>query len=388
MARLSRRTGWDRSVNRLARIAAERRRAGKPILDLTETNPTRVGLPPPADVLSSLAAPEGLVYEPLPFGWGPARRAVAEGYAACGAHVDAEDVVLTPSTSEAYSWLFKLLCDPGDDVLVPRPSYPLFDYLAELESVRVERYELGFDGAWHLDVAAVASAVSPRTRAVVVVSPNNPTGSYLDRRERDALVGLCADRGLALICDEVFAGFDLDAPDDAVFTVAGAREVLCAALGGLSKSCGLPQLKLGWIAVSGPPGEREEALARLEIVADTYLAVGTPVQLAAPSLLRRRAELAAPIRRRIRECLEVARGVISPDLPADVLPVEGGWSAVVRVPDTLGEEERAAALLESAGVLVHPGYFFDFPRGAHLVVSLLTPPDVLRSGLLEIARRL
>jgi len=388
MVSLSQRTGWDRSVNRLARIAEQRRRQGRLILDLTVTNPTRVGLAPPGGLLESLASPEGLVYDPHPFGWGSARQAVAGDYAARGAPVTADDVVLTPSTSEAYSWLLKLLCNPDDAVLVPRPSYPLFDYLAGLESVRVERYDLAFDGAWRLDVDAVASAVTPRARAVIAVSPNNPTGSYLKRDESAALLGLCAERGLALICDEVFADFPLQAPEDAVFTIAGARETLCVALGGLSKSWGLPQLKLGWMAVSGPTEARAEALARLEIVADTYLAVGTPVQLAAPTLLQRKAELAEPLRRRVRENLDALHSVISPALPASVLPVEGGWSAILRVPDTASEEERVTALLEDSGVLVHPGYFFDFASGAHLVVSLLTSPGTFREGLNAIAARL
>jgi aspartate/methionine/tyrosine aminotransferase len=306
---------------------------------------------------------------------------VAADFGRRGFPVGADRVVLSASTSEAYAFLFKLLCDPGDEVLVPRPGYPLFEFLATLESVRVRAYPLAHDGEWHVDVAALQSAVGPRTRAIVVVSPHNPTGACLKGDELDALEALCAERSIALVSDEVFADFSFR--DDPRRAVGAARDgpALAFALGGLSKSCGLPQLKLAWTAVTGPEPLRLEALARLEVVADTYLSVSTPVQVAAPELLARREELQAPIRARVRGNLEALRAAIGPGCPASLLEPEGGWSAVLRVPATRTEEERVTRLLEERDVLVHPGYFFDFPHEAFLVLSLLPPEADFAEGV-------
>lgn len=379
----SSRTRWDRSPNRLTLLLEERRRAGRGFLDLTETNPTRVGLDRPRDLLTPLAEPEGLAYEPAPRGLESARAAVAADQARRGLGLDPSQIVLTASTSEAYGFLFKLLADPGDAVLVPRPSYPLFEYLAGLEEIRPEAYPLTYDGEWHLDVAAVAEAVTPRTRAVVAVNPNNPTGSFLKREEAAALVALCAERGLALVSDEVFADYAFGDDPRRVASLVGDGPALVFGLGGLSKSCGLPQLKLGWILVSGPAAQRQEALDRLEIVADTYLSVATPVQRAAPALLGRRAELQAPIAERVRGNLRLVEALLQGS-PATLLRAEGGWSAVLQIPATLPEEERVERLLTTRDLLVHPGYFFDFAAGAHLVLSLLPPPEAVREGVLRI----
>jgi len=376
----STRTRWDLTPNRLASLVAAKRAAGARLLDLTESNPTRAGIRCPADLLVALAQDAARGYEPLPFGLPAAREAAAADFARRGCDVPAERVCLTASTSEAYSFLFKLLADPGDDVLVPRPGYPLFDFLGALESVAVRSYELRYDGAWHLDVGAVEAEVGPRTRAVVVVNPNNPTGAFLHADELLALQELCARRSLALVSDEVFADFAFAPGRDRVGSVAGDSPCLAFAMGGLSKSCGLPQLKLAWTAVSGPPALRDDALARLEVVADTFLSVSTPVQVAAPALLARREELQRPIAARVRANLDHVRSRVA-GTPATLLEPEGGWYAVLRVPATLSEEERVVRLVEAAGVLVHPGYFFDFPREAYLVVSLLTPEADLAEGL-------
>ncbi len=368
-------------------MLAAARAAGRPLFDLTETNPTRAGLRAPAGALAALADPAGLDHAPHPFGRREAREAVAADFARRGVSVDADRVLLTASTSEAYAYAFKLLCDPGDEVLVPRPSYPLFGYLADLESVRVSTYPLDYDGQWHLLAGRVAEAVTPRTRAVVVVSPNNPTGSYLEREEAEALRAACLERGLALVSDEVFDDFALrEDPRRAksLFTDLGPL-VLC--LGGLSKSCGLPQLKLGWMAVGGPRKSREEALARLEIVADTYLSVGTPVQVAAAGLLARLPALQAPIAARVRGNLDALRRAVGTEAPLTLLDVEGGWSAVLHVPSTRTEEDWVALLLDEDGVLVHPGFFFDFPREAYLVLSLLPEPAVFREGVARLVAR-
>jgi len=302
--------------------------------------------------------------------------------------VGVERVMLTASTSESYAYLFKLLCDPGDEVLVPRPGYPLFEFLAALESLRVRPYPLVHDGEWHVDLAALRVAASPRTRAVVVVNPNNPTGAYLKRDELVALEAFCAEHGLALVSDEVFADFAFREDVRRAPSVAGEGPALAFALGGLSKSCGLPQLKLAWMAVTGPEPLRREALARLEVVADTFLSVATPVQVAAPVLLARREELQAPILSRVRRNLEALRAALFPGCPATLLEPEGGWYAVLRVPATITEEDRVTRLLEERDVLVHPGYFFDFPHEAFLVLSLLPPEAEFAEGVSRVVEDL
>jgi aspartate/methionine/tyrosine aminotransferase len=372
----SNRTRWDLRPNRLSRLLDRKRAAGEDVLDLTESNPPRAGIPYPEDLLTPLAGPEGRRHDPAPLGLTAAREAVAADFARRGANVGPDRLVLTASTSEAYSFLFKLLCDPGDEVLVPRPGYPLFDYLASLESVRVRGYPLEHDGSWHVDLHALRQAVSTRTRAIIVVSPGNPTGAYVTGEDRDALEDLAAAHDLALISDEVFADFSFTRDERPPPSAAHDGSALALTLGGLSKSCGLPQLKLAWMAVTGPEDRRREALDRLEVVSDTYLSVSTPVQVAAPALLARREELQAPLRRRTRTNLVALRSRVGAGSPASLLEPEGGWSAVLRVPATLPEEERVYRLLEERDVLVHPGYFFDFPREAYLVVSLLVlPPD-------------
>jgi alanine-synthesizing transaminase len=377
---LSTRTTWDLRPNRLSRILAGKKRAGASLLDLTESNPTRVGIPYPEDVLAPLADPAGRVYDPAPLGLPAARAAAAGDFARRGVLLGPERVVLTASTSEAYAFLFKLLGDPGDEVLVPRPGYPLFDFLAGLEGVRPRAYDLERDGGWRLDVDSVRGALTPRTRAVVVVSPGNPTGAYLTVDERRALEALAAERGLALVSDEVFFDFPF-ADDPRRTTLAHDGPALAFTLGGLSKSCALPQLKLAWIAVTGPEREREKAMERLEVVADTYLSVSTPVQRALPALLARREERQGPLRARLEENLGALRERVGPASPATLLEPEGGWYGVLQVPATRTEEERVVRLLETRDVLVHPGYFFDFPREAYLVMSLLPAPAVFAEAI-------
>jgi alanine-synthesizing transaminase len=361
---------------RLAALYADR----VPFVDLTESNPTRAGFAYPDDLLQPLANPEALRYEPQPFGLAMAREAVAADLARRGTRPDPAHVVLTASTSEAYSWLFKLLCNPGDEVLVPRPSYPLFEHLTRLEAVEATAYDIEYHGRWEIDVASVARAVSSRTRAVLVVSPNNPTGSYLKTRELEHLAAICRDRGLALVADEVFVDYELEAPADRVTDIALRTDALSFSLGGLSKSAGLPQLKLGWIVVGGAPAQRDAALEALELIADSYLSVATPVQVAAPDLLARSARIRDGISMRLRENLAVLRSLAESFPGMNVLTCEGGWYAVVRVPATMSEEDLVLALLDRERILVHPGYFFDFPREAYLVTSLLPPPAAFRDA--------
>jgi aspartate/methionine/tyrosine aminotransferase len=365
-----------------ARVAALRA-SGTPFLDLTQTNPTVVGLGYDADLTHALASSDGLVYAPEPFGLRSARVAVAAAYAPA-AGISPDQVVLTASTSEAYSFLFKLLCDPGDEVLVPQPSYPLFELLSGLDAVRAVPYRLNRYDAWSIDRASVERALAPAVRAILVVSPNNPTGSMLHARDREWLVNLAADRGLALISDEVFADYRLAPRADAT-SLLGESRALTFTLGGLSKSAALPQMKLAWTIVSGPDAARLAALARLELIADTYLSVSTPVQVAAAPLIASGAIVRGALVSRLSDNLAWLRAHLGAHPSLTLLMPEGGWSAVVRVPAVESEESMVLRLLDDARVLVHPGYFFDFDEEAFLVVSLLLDEPTFREGVSRMA---
>jgi hypothetical protein len=391
----SNRLPWSRAANRLTRALAARRAAGAPVLDLTETNPTRVGLEYPAAAIgAALAAGAAAPYEPAPLGLPGARAAVAAFHAGRGRPVPAERIVLTASTSEAYAYLFKMLADPGGTVLVPRPSYPLFDFLAGLEAVRLAPYDLVYDGRWRIDRDGFgrAAAAIGAPRAVIAVNPNNPTGSGLDAGERAWLLGACAAAGCPLVSDEVFLDYPAEdgaeAPRSVLPEPGGADpDVPVFALGGLSKACGLPHLKLGWIAAAGPAEETAGALERLELIADTYLSVATPVQSAAARLLALGEGIRAAIRARVASNRAALRLRAGADSPCRALASDGGWSAVLQVPAVRSEEDLVVELLERDGVLVHPGYFFDFPREAFLVLSLLPDPAVFDEGVARILAR-
>jgi aspartate/methionine/tyrosine aminotransferase len=345
-------------LNPLAELLAEKRAAGIPIIDLTESNPTRAGIVYPPGFLAALADDRALSYDPEPFGLPSAREAIAREYDA-----SADRVILTASTSEAYSWLFKLLCDAGSEVLAPRPSYPLFEYLAKLEAVTVRHYSLFYDHGWFIDFHTLEQAINDRTRAIILVNPNNPTGHFIRRHELDHLTTLCAVHDIALIADEVFSDYLIDPAPDSVLSLRGIADFT---LNGLSKLVGLPQMKLAWIIAKRPVPE-------LEIIADTYLSVATPVQVALPSLL----ELRVPIQRQI---VDRVRGNLA--MLQRRLDVEAGWYAIVPVMD---EEESAERLLRDHNVLVQPGYFYDFERSGYLVVSLLTRPEIFSEGAAQIA---
>jgi aspartate/methionine/tyrosine aminotransferase len=328
-------------------------------------------------MLDCLSNPAALRYEPDPRGLPAAREAVAAYYAGS---VDAGNVILTASTSESYSFLFKLLADAGGELLVPRPSYPLFEFLAALESLRVVQYPLVYHGGWEIDLGALSHALTERTRAIVLVNPNNPTGSFLKRRETLALFDICSERGIAIISDEVFSDYALRPDPQRVSTLAGQQAALAFSLSGLSKVVGLPQMKVGWIAVSGPAPLRSQAVERLELVADTYLPVAAPMQHALPELLARGAEVRRQIRSRTAANLQALLAWTAPNPALRVLDVEGGWYAILQAPRVLAEEEWVLALLREDRVLVQPGYFYDFESEAFLVISLLTRPEVFRSG--------
>jgi alanine-synthesizing transaminase len=373
----SSRSSFDLSQNSLSIALARARACAGPLLDLTESNPTSAGIPYDRDALL------GALATSAPFGIPHAREAVARDLSAHGPPVDAARVVLTASTSEGFAFLFKLLADPGDEVLVPAPSYPLLEHLARLEAVRAVPYRLAYDGAWHLDLDAARAARSPRTRAIVVVSPNNPTGSYLKRDELDALASL----NLPIVSDEVFARFPLRGGGRRAASAMEPNSApLAFSLGGLSKLAALPQMKLAWIIVGGESARVDAALARLEVIADAFLSVGTPVQHALAGILASRATAEEAIRHRTRANLAYVREAVAGSA-ATLLDVEGGWYATLRLPGTRSEERWALTLLERDGVYVHPGHFFDFGEEAYVVVSLLTPEETLREGVRRIVAR-
>jgi aspartate/methionine/tyrosine aminotransferase len=374
----SKRLTWGDQTNSLTQLRQQLARTGAQILDLTESNPTHVGLDYPADLLSYLSDRSALLYDPDPRGLESARQAVRSYYEAHGADVPLDRILLTASTSEAYTYLFKLLADPGDQILVPRPSYPLFEFLAALEAVEVRQYPLRYDGTWHVDFSELEKRITTRTRAIVVVNPNNPTGSLLKRKELERLEILCAERDLALVSDEVFCDYPLDADESSIKTLAGPRKALTFSMSGLSKVIGMPQLKLGWIAVSGPSSV--EACERLEWIADTFLSVATPVQVALPKLLEGGMAVQRQIAARTRGNLQWLQHRLK-QTPLNLLPVEGGWNGVVQVPRTRTEEEWVLDLLRTHHVLVQPGFFYDFESEAFLVVSLLTPAPAFREGV-------
>lgn len=380
----SHRTAWNLRANELTRRLEEARASGQPLLDLTESNPTCAGLGWDSDELARLLCQRSLsLYQPDPKGLLEAREAVSEYLSARGASVASDRILLTASTSEAYSLLFKLLCDPGDEVLVPLPSYPLLDLLADVESVCLRRYPLRYDGEWHIDRRALSTAITPATRALVAVSPSNPTGALISPDEHAFLQDLCARKGLALLGDEVFA----DTASSVTKSVATASSCLAFHLSGLSKVCGLPQFKVAWIAAAGPAELVDPALARLETLADVYLSVSTPAQRMLASLLSRRESFLRRLRERLtgnRACLELAS---SGEEPWSLLGSGGGWSAVLQVGEAYDEEALCLALLDE-GLLVQPGFFYDFPGNGFLVVSLLPEIEVFRQGVERLAERL
>jgi alanine-synthesizing transaminase len=376
----AKRTNWNLEQNRLSAALAAHRAAGKPLIDLTVSNPTECGFHYNEEaILNALRNPAALKYEPNPRGLAFARAAVAGYYAERGAPVSIDDIFLTTSTSEAYSYVFRTLCDPGDEALIPEPSYPLFEFLAEIHDVRLARYPLVYDHGWQIDFHALEQAITPRTRGIIVVHPNNPTGHFCKPEEMRKLNEICAARGLAIIADEVFLDFALD--DKRHSTFVANTSALTFTMSGLSKICGLPQMKAAWLAVSGPDALREEAKARLEVIADTYLSMNAPIQLALPAFLSQRVGFQRQLLARVKENLRELDKQLTTQKSCSRLQTEGGWNAVVRVPATRSDEELALELLASQGVYVHPGHFYDFPGEGYLVASLLISRDMFVEGV-------
>jgi alanine-synthesizing transaminase len=380
----ARRTEWNLQTNRFTETHQRLRSASVRLLDLTVSNPTEAGLHYDTAVIAdALALGACARYTPDPRGLLAARLAVAEYYANLPepVPVSPEQIILTTSTSEAYAFLFRLLCDPGDEVLVPRPSYPLFDFLAEIQDVKLVPYPLLYDHGWHIDLHALESMIVPRTRAVLVVNPNNPTGSFVSAEESAELQRVAAAHELAIISDEVFLDYSFG-PTPVSFTAN--TEALTFTLSGLSKIAGLPQMKVAWLVASGPPTLVEPALARLEVIADTYLSLSTPQQHANAALLATRNAFQSELRARLAANLAELDEQLSNQTLGSRLTVQGGWYANLRVPATHPDDEIALALMEKKSVVVHPGQFFDFPSEGYLILSLMTPEPVFGEGVRRI----
>jgi alanine-synthesizing transaminase len=390
----SHRTEWNFTPNRLTETHRELVREGREVLDLTLSNPTRAELPFDSDaILASLAHPASLDYDPQAKGLLSARQAVAQYYSAyfaryCAQYhrqppstppVSPDSILLTTSTSEAYSYVFRLLCNPGDEVLVPKPSYPLFDFLADLQDVKLVPFPLLYDHGWQIDFPSLYKSVTARTRAVVLVHPNNPTGSYVHGPERSSLNDFCRQHNLPLIVDEVFLDYSLDGNPQATF--ATNQQTLTFTLSGISKISALPQMKLAWTVVSGPSALVQSALDRLEVIADTYLSMNAPIQNAAAVLLQQRLSIQPRLLSRVRANLDELDRQLAKQSLCERLHVEGGWYAILRVPVIQSDEDLAIQLLRQASVLIHPGHFYDFPRDGNLVLSLIVPPETFRAAV-------
>jgi aspartate/methionine/tyrosine aminotransferase len=378
----SRRTEWKLTPNRFTNVHAKLREEGAEILDLTVSNPTRAGLPYESEaILGCLMQPEALDYDPQPKGLPTARQAVAGYYREehDAFDVDPESLLLTTSTSEAYSYIFRLLCNVDDEILVPNPSYPLFEFLADLQDVKLVPYPLLYDHGWQIDFPSLYQRVNHRTRAVVVVHPNNPTGTFVSAGELQSLNAFCREYKLAIVADEVFLDYAHDGASRSTFAVN--NEVLSFTLSGLSKVSALPQMKVAWSVVSGPESEVAQAVARLEVIADTYLSMNAPIQWATPVLLEVRKQIQPLLLDRLRTNLEELDRRLDRQSACQRLQVEGGWYAVLRVPVTGSDEDLAVHLLREASVAVHPGHFYDFASDGYMVLSLITPPDQFREGV-------
>jgi alanine-synthesizing transaminase len=382
----SERLPWSLSSNAFTRLVEEKRRAGVRLIDLAASDPTQAFSDYPHSAISrAYGNIKDFTYRADPAGQQQARVAVARYYERRDVWISPDQLLLTASTSEAYSVLFKLFCNPGDEILAPLPSYPLFEYLASLESVRLVPYRVRYDGSWFIDFADLRRQVSSRTRLVITVNPNNPTGSFLKKSEAEILLEVAQERRLPIISDEVFMDYSSSTGLECLKTLTGSDSVLSFSLGGLSKAAGMPQMKLAWVVLNGPEHDRLVARHRLELILDSYLSVGTPVQYALGELLEIGEGIQQEIRVRIAQNVRALKTLLE-NSPARALETEGGWSAIIQLPRTLSEEEWITRLVEEQSVVVQPGYFFDIPGEAYVVVSLITPSDEFFEGIGRIRR--
>jgi aspartate/methionine/tyrosine aminotransferase len=376
------RTNWNLKPNRLAKALERHKSSGRRLLDLSASNPTECGFRYDAPaIMRSLCMPASMQYRPDPKGLKSARQAVSDYYAERNEGVAVDDLVLTASTSEAYSFIFRLLCNPDDELLIPTPGYPLFDFLADVNDVRLTRYPLFYDHGWHIDMHALKQAITPRTRGIIVVHPNNPTGHFTRQEEVAQLNQICSANRMAIIADEVFLDFSLGAAQKSFVANTGA---VTFTMSGISKISGLPQMKFAWLAVSGPEAEKREAVARLEMIADTYLSLNAPIQLAAPVLLQQRKQFQKQLMARVQANLAELDAQLADNQHLNRLVVEGGWYAVLRIPATRPDEELAIELLQTHDVYLHPGHFYDFSGDGYLVVSLIAREEDFKEGVRRI----
>ena len=374
------RTAWNLEPNPLSKALARRVASGQPVIDLTESNSTKCGFHFEAEqILRAFSHPAILNYDPVAQGLPEARHAVANYYRACHCTVDINDIFLTTSTSEAYSFLFRTLCNPGDEVLIPQPGYPLFNFLADIQDVGTVPYPLIYDYGWQIDFHALARAITPRTRAIVVVNPNNPTGHFCKPDDMHRLNQLCLEGELAIIGDEVFLDFSMG--NNIAPSFASNNKALTFTMSGLSKISGMPQMKVAWLIAGGPEALKQQAVARLEMIADTYLSMNAPMQLALPVLLDLRHNFQLQCMQRVRNNVAKLDEMLSTQKLCTRLNLEGGWYAVVKVPVTGSDDDLALKLLNIRGVYVHPGHFYDFPADGYLVVSLITPELPFATGI-------
>ncbi len=383
------RTNWKRDTNPLSLLKKKLEDQGVPVLDLTESNPTHCefaylnGM-----LLRAFADPRNFSYEPSPHGLEGTRQAISSYYQEKGIRVSPKQIFLTASTSEAYSFIFRLLCNPGDHVLVPRPSYPLFDFLGDINDVILDPYRLSYEGTWKIDALLLQKTVGPETKAILFVNPNNPTSSFVKQDELASILPIAKEKDLAFIADEVFSNFALSPARQRVKSFAEIPEVLTFTLEGISKTLGLPQMKLAWIVLNGPPALVKEATARLEIICDTYLSVSTPVQYALPIWLAEQKEIHKEISGRLIKNLNLLKKTLEAFPMVTLLEPEAGWYAVLRIPRVQSEEAWCLEILAKDHILVHPGFFFDFEEEAYLVVSLLPPAAVFQEGLQRLLTRI
>ena len=384
----ARRTDWPLDSNKYSNDLRDLRKDHIAILDLTESNPTQCGFSYlQSDIIASLAEEANLCYRPTPRGNLGAREAICRYYQEKGLNVDPQQIFLTASTSEAYSYLFRLLVDPGEGVLFPCPSYPLFSFLGDLNDVRIDTYALVYDERWSIDFKSMRQVLSNDLKALVLVNPNNPTGSCIGREELEEINTLCQEHNIALICDEVFADFTLRQNNDHISFVSN-DQVLTFVLGGVSKTLGLPQMKLSWIIVNGPQNLVNASMERLEVIADTYLSVNTPTQNALPLWLNHRKAIQTEINNRIKYNFDFLKEHVGKVDGCEVLAADGGWYAIVKIPNALSEEQWVLTFLNKDHVAVHPGYFFDFPTEAFIIVSLLPLTDTFGNGVKRIIERI
>ncbi len=378
----SNRTNWNLSSNRLTKLIEERRQQGHVILDLTESNPTKVGFDfYDIGLLNPLKNKSNLIYEPDPKGLLNARIAVSGYYKQKGIYVNPENVVMTSSSSDAYSYILKLIAKFNEEVLVPVPSYPLLSIISQLNDVVLKHYRLVYDGEWHFDFDSITSAITTNTRAIIVIHPNNPTGSYVKLNEYKILVEIAAKYNLAIISDEVFLDYAITDNEHRLESFADKSDVLTFTISGISKMLGLPQMKIGWLIVNGPQKHCVDALSRLEMIADTYLSVSTPAQNSLPYWLNQFYHINSKILNRVKQNYFLLQGASKNNVASSVLYVEGGWNGIIKLPKIRPDDEWVESFLLNSNVLFQPGYFYDFEEDANIIMSLIQQPEVLETAL-------